>query len=62
MASPNIASTRSPLIANAAKTDTITAAAAVITRPVRARPSLIAALASRRACHSSCTREIRKTS
>ena len=44
MASPNIASTRSPLIANAPKTATITAAAAVITRPVRDRPSLTAAL------------------
>src|SRR5437763_16469900 len=42
IASPNISSTRLPLIANAPNTATITAAAAVITRPVRARPSLLA--------------------
>ena len=44
MPSPNISSTRLPLIANAPNTATITAAAAVITRPVRARPSRTAAL------------------
>ncbi len=49
---------RFPLRANAPNTATITAAAAVITRPVCASPSRIAALASPRRCHSSWTRKI----
>ena len=38
------------------------AAAAVITRPVRARPRVTAAVASWLFSHSSCIRDIRKTS
>jgi hypothetical protein len=46
IATPKSFSTRSSPAANEAKTATMTAAAAVITRPVRLRPSRTAALAS----------------
>jgi hypothetical protein len=50
IATPKSLSTRSSPIANDANTATITAAAAVITRLVRATPSRTAALASPRCC------------
>src|SRR5207247_4859592 len=61
IATPKSLSTRSSPAAKEAKTTTMTAAAAVMTRPVLASPSRTAALASPRCCHSSWMRETRKT-
>ena len=47
---------------NDRNTQTMIAAAALITRPVNAMPSATAAEASRRRTHSSRTRETRNTS
>ncbi len=62
IATPKSLRTRSSPAAKEAKTATMTAAAAVMTRPVLASPSRTAALASSRCCHSSWMRETRKTS
>ena len=59
---PNSLITRESPSTNEAKTHTMIVAAAVITRPVVATPSTTACDASRRRTHSSCTRDMRKTS